>query len=82
MSYGFITDLHLAFVASKNCWQQEALRSVTKLSEIGVIKTVKYSSRIRKNRGQLGDTWYLDEVSIKINGVLHVLPLAGSRSRR
>tara|TARA_R110002167_G_scaffold91458_1_gene245968 strand:+ start:4784 stop:4969 length:186 start_codon:yes stop_codon:yes gene_type:complete len=26
-----------------------------------------------KNRGQLGDTWYLDEVFIKINGVLHYL---------
>ena len=25
------------------------------------------------NRGRLGDTWYLDEVFIKINGVLHYL---------
>ena len=33
----------------------------------------KYCHRIRKNRGQLGDTWYLDEVFIKINGVLHYL---------
>ena len=30
-------------------------------------------SQIRKNRGRLGDTWYLDEVFIKINGVLHYL---------
>jgi putative transposase len=46
------------------------------------VKTVKnwcdnfgqrYYSQIRKNRGQLGDTWYLDEVFIKINGVLHYL---------
>jgi len=29
--------------------------------------------RIRKNRGQLGNTWYLDEVIVKINGVLHYL---------
>ena len=32
-----------------------------------------YFSQISKNRGQLGDTWYLDEVFIKINGVLHYL---------
>jgi putative transposase len=30
-------------------------------------------SQIRKNRGRLGDTWYLDEVFIKNNGVLHYL---------
>ncbi|MFT7131103.1 MAG: putative transposase [Gammaproteobacteria bacterium] len=30
-------------------------------------------SSIRTHRGQLGDTWYLDEVFIKINGVLHYL---------
>jgi putative transposase len=33
----------------------------------------RYCSQIRKNLGQLGDTWYLDEVFIKINGVLHYL---------
>ncbi len=33
----------------------------------------RYCSQIRKNRGQLGDIWYLDEVFIKINGVLHYL---------
>ncbi len=33
----------------------------------------KYSHRIKKSRGQLGDTWYLDEVFIKINGVQHYL---------
>jgi putative transposase len=33
----------------------------------------RYCSKIRKNRGQLGDTCYLDEVFIKINGVLHYL---------
>ncbi|HEY7866816.1 MAG TPA: IS6 family transposase, partial [Psychromonas sp.] len=30
-----------------------------------------YCNQIKKSRGQLGDTWYLDEVFIKINGVLH-----------
>jgi putative transposase len=30
----------------------------------------QYCSQIRKKRGQLGDTWYLDEVFVKINGVL------------
>jgi putative transposase len=33
----------------------------------------QYCNQIRKNRGQLGDTWYLDEVFININGVLHYL---------
>ena len=33
----------------------------------------KYRNQIKKNRGRLGDTWYLDEVFIKVNGVLHYL---------
>jgi putative transposase len=33
----------------------------------------RYCSQIRQNREQLGDTWYLDEVFIKINGILHYL---------
>jgi putative transposase len=33
----------------------------------------RYCRQIRKNRGQLGDIWYLDEAFIKINGVLHYL---------
>ena len=33
----------------------------------------QYCNQIRKNRGQLGDTWYLDEAFVKINGVLHYL---------
>ncbi len=33
----------------------------------------KYSHKIKKSRGPLGDTWYLDEVFIKINGVQHYL---------
>jgi len=32
-----------------------------------------YCNEINKNHGQLGDTWYLDEVFIKINGVVHYL---------
>ena len=32
-----------------------------------------YCNQIKRNRGRLGDTWYLDEVFIKINGVLHYL---------
>ena len=32
-----------------------------------------YCNQTKKKRGQLGDTWYLDEVFIKINGVLHYL---------
>ncbi len=33
----------------------------------------RYCSQIRKKQGQLGDTWYLDKVFSKINGVLHYL---------
>jgi putative transposase len=33
----------------------------------------QYCGQFRKKRGQLGDTWYLDEVFVKINGVLHYL---------
>jgi putative transposase len=33
----------------------------------------QYCNQIKKNRGQLGDTWYLDEVFVKINGALHYL---------
>ena len=32
-----------------------------------------YCNQIKKTRGRLGDTWYLDEVFIKINGVQHYL---------
>jgi hypothetical protein len=38
---GFITDLRLACVTSKSCWQQEALPSVKKLSETGARNLVK-----------------------------------------
>ena len=33
----------------------------------------KYSHRIKKSRGALGDTWCMDEVFIKINGLKHYL---------
>jgi putative transposase len=33
----------------------------------------QYFSQIRKKRGQLVDMWYLHEVFIKLNGVLHYL---------
>jgi putative transposase len=33
----------------------------------------QYCNQLRKKRGQLGDIWFLDEVFIKINGVLHYL---------
>ncbi len=33
----------------------------------------RYCNQIKKSRGKLGDTWFLDEVFIKINGVLHYL---------
>ena len=33
----------------------------------------RYCKQLKQNRGQLGDTWFLDEVFIKINGVLHYL---------
>jgi putative transposase len=33
----------------------------------------EYARKIKKSRGNLGDTWYLDEVFIKIGGELHYL---------
>jgi putative transposase len=33
----------------------------------------QYCKQIKKNRGQLDNTWFLDKVFIKINGVLHYL---------
>jgi putative transposase len=33
----------------------------------------RYCKLLKKNLGRLGDTWYLDEVFININGVLHYL---------
>jgi putative transposase len=33
----------------------------------------QYCNQLMKKRGQLGDIWFLDEVFIKINGVLHYL---------
>jgi putative transposase len=36
----------------------------------------EYARKLRRRQGRLGDTWYLDEVFIKINGELHYLPRA------
>lgn len=33
----------------------------------------RYCNKLKKNRGRLGDTWFLDEVFIKINGATHYL---------
>ncbi|MGB5409276.1 MAG: IS6 family transposase, partial [Thiogranum sp.] len=33
----------------------------------------KYARKLKKRQGRLGDTWYLDEVFIKIRGELHYL---------
>jgi len=35
-----------------------------------------YAKRIRARRGQLGDTWYLDEVYLNIGGCLQYLSRA------
>jgi putative transposase len=37
----------------------------------------RYCKLLKKKGGRLGDTWYLDEVFIDINGVLHYLWRAG-----
>ena len=34
---------------------------------------LEYARRLRRRRGRMGDTWYLDEVFIKIRGQLHYL---------
>jgi putative transposase len=33
----------------------------------------EYAKNLKKRRGDLGDTWYLDEVFVKIGGKLHYL---------
>jgi len=33
----------------------------------------EYARKLKKRQGRLGDTWYLDEVFIKIRGELHYL---------
>lgn len=33
----------------------------------------EYARRLRRRRGRMGDTWYLDEVFIKVRGRLHYL---------
>ncbi len=33
----------------------------------------KYARKLRKRQGRLGDSWFLDEVFITINGVRHYL---------
>ena len=33
----------------------------------------EYARKLKKRQGRLGDTWYLDEVFIKINDELHYL---------
>jgi hypothetical protein len=38
---GFIIDLYLASVTSKNCWQQAVFTSATKPSETGAINSAK-----------------------------------------
>ncbi len=38
---GFIIDLYLASVTSKNCWQQEVFPSATKPSDTGAINSAK-----------------------------------------
>ena len=34
---------------------------------------LEYARKLKKRQGQLGNTWHLDEVFIKINGELHYL---------
>ncbi len=33
----------------------------------------EYAKKLRKRQGRLGDTWFMDEVFVKINGVRHYL---------
>ena len=41
----------------------------------------EYARKMKKRHGQLGDTWYLDDVIIKISGELHYLWRAVDRDR-
>ena len=63
----------LCFVILKNCLLLGKLLLLMKRSVSGVKYTAISTVSRSKNRGYLGDTWYLDKVFIKINGVLHYL---------
>jgi putative transposase len=60
-------------VILKNCSQQVIVVSYETIRQWCNKYGNIYCNHIKKKRGQLGDTWYLDEVFIKINGVLHYL---------
>jgi len=76
MQFGFITDLHLASEIEELLSARGITVSYETVRNWCQKTGKKYCSQIRNNLGQLGDTWYLDEVFVKINGALHYL-LAG-----
>ena len=39
-----------------------------------------YARRLRRRQGRLGDTWFLDEVFVTINGKRHYLWRAGDQT--
>ncbi len=39
----------------------------------------EFARRLRRRRPQPGDTWHLDEVFIRIQGVLHCCTICGAR---
>ena len=53
---------------SKICWQHEASSSHTKRFDSGAGSSALTTRRLRRRQGRLGDTWFLDEVFVTING--------------
>ena len=55
---------------SKICWQHEASSSHTKRfgSGAGSAALTTDARRLKRRQGRLGDTWFLDEVFVTING--------------
>ena len=71
---GSISDLLSASVILKNCLLPVESLLAMKPSVSGARSLVwNTPTKIKKSRGPLGDTWYLDEVFIKINGVQYYL---------
>ena len=53
---------------SRTCWPHEASSCRTKPFASGARFGPDYARRLKRRQGRLGDTWFLDEVFITING--------------
>ncbi len=69
MPSGCIIDLILAIVTLKICYQNVVLMSVMNLFDCGAISIGRqYAKRLKRRHQGFGDTFYIDEVFVKIQG--------------